>query len=303
MRPWSVLSSLPLATLLLALGGCGSAGSEDAAEAPLETAAPEPPPYETTAVAEGVWQFRWQGHNALFIDTPEGTIAVDPISTEAAATFAEEIAATVGQQPLLAVVYSHRDADHASGAQVLRQALGPDAPIVAHENALDPLVEAADPDLPAPTVTYDDMMTLAEGSRPVELHHPGPSHSDDQSVVVIPDVGVAFAVDFVAADRVGYQELPGWHMPGQIEAIEALLELDYETIVFGHGPSGDRATIERQLAYYQALRDAVSEAIAKGQSADEAAASIRLDEFAGWGQYDDWFPLNVRGMYRLLTEG
>ncbi|NNF26403.1 MAG: hypothetical protein HKN73_04160 [Gemmatimonadetes bacterium] len=147
------------------------------------------------------------------------------------------------------------------------------------------------------------MMTLAEGSRPVELHHPGPSHSDDQSVVVIPDVGVAFAVDFVAADRVGYQELPGWHMPGQIQAIEALLELDYETIVFGHGPTGDRATIERQLAYYQALRDAVSEAIAEGQSADEAAASIRLDEFAGWGQYDDWFPLNVRGMYRLLTEG
>ncbi|NNM35013.1 MAG: hypothetical protein HKO53_18185, partial [Gemmatimonadetes bacterium] len=106
MRRGFALSCLPFATLLLSFGGCGPAGTGDAVDAEPETASTEPPPFETTRVTDGVWQFRWQGHNALFIDTPEGTIAVDPISTEAAATFAEEIVATVGQQPLLAVVYS-----------------------------------------------------------------------------------------------------------------------------------------------------------------------------------------------------
>jgi hypothetical protein len=49
-------------------------------------------------------------------------------------------------------------------------------------------------------------------------------------------------------------------------------------------------------------RDEMGEAIADGLSADEAAEEVRLDAYAGWGQYEEWFPMNVRGMYRLLTE-
>ena len=285
------------------LGACSTEANESPPEATATIEAEAPPPFETTPVAEGVWRFRWQGHNGLFVSTPEGTIVVDPISTEAAATFADEVRATVGDQPLLAVVYSHRDADHATGAEVIRAALGSDAPVVAHENALAPLQEAADPNLPPPDVTYSDELTLAESSRPVVLSHPGPSHSDDQSVVLIPDVGVAFAVDFIALDRMGYQELPGWHWPGQLDAIRHVLGLEFETMVFGHGPTGDKAAVERQLGYYEALSASVARAIDDGLSEDEAAESIRLEEFASWGQYEAWFPLNVRGMYRLLSEG
>jgi len=299
----SPFGRVPLGILCGVLWACGPQSGGDAQPETAPAAAEEPPPFETTPVAEGVWRFRWQAHNGLFVSTPEGTIVVDPISTEAAATFAEEVRATVGEQPLLAVVYSHRDADHATGAQVIRTAFGrPDAPIVAHENALEPLRQAANPDLPRPDVTYRDEMVLAESSRPVRLIHPGPSHSDDQSIVVVPDAGVAFAVDFVAMDRVGYRDLPGWHWPGQLDAIRHLLGLDFETIVFGHGPSGDRSAVERQLRYYEDLHQAVAEAIADGLSEDETAEEVRLDAYATWGQYEEWFPMNVRGMYRMLTE-
>ncbi len=292
-----------LALLLLPALACGPADSGDqATEAGAPTPqATEPPQYETTQVADGVWRFRWVGHNGLFVQTPEGVIVVDPISTEAAAVFAEEVRAAVGDVPLQAVVYSHRDADHATGAQVIRDALGPDAPIVAHENALAPLTAQADPDLPAPTVTYRDRHVLTPDSRPVELHHFGPSHSDDQSVVLIPDVGLAFAVDFVAHDRVGYRDLPGWHVTGQIESISRLSELEFETIVFGHGPNGDKESVSRQSRYWESLRDAVSQALQEGLSEDQAAESIQLGEFATWDRYDDWFTLNVRGMYRILS--
>jgi len=296
----------PTAALLLVLSGivgCGSSDTSDAPDAPADTAAVvEPAPFETTEVAEGVWRFRWAGHNGLFVETPEGVIVVDPINASASEVFAEQIQTTLGDVPLLAVVYSHRDADHATGAEVIRAAFGSEAPIVAHENALAPLTAAADPDLPPPTVTYSDRYEFPS-SRRVELHHPGPSHSDDQSVVVVPDAGVAFAVDFVSLDRVGYQDLPGWHMPGQIEALNRLLGLEFETIVFGHGPNGDRAAVARQLEYWEALRDAVAEALAEGLSEDEAATSIDLTQFADWDRYAEWFPMNVRGMYRLLGDG
>lgn len=297
----------PALALLLSVAwsvsGCGPSGGQEQEGAPPTEAAASPD-YETTQVADGVWKFRWQGHNGFFVSTPEGVVVVDPISTEAAAVYASEVQRVTNGAELLAVVYSHRDADHATGAEVLREALGsPDAPIVAHGNALEPLTDAADPDLPAPTRTYEGDTTLAESTRPIELHHPGPSHSDDQSIVLVPDAGVAFAVDFVSNDRVGYRDLPGWHMPGQIQAIESLLGLEYDRIVFGHGPDGDRAVVERQLGYYQALADAVSAAIAEGLTEDQAAEQVRLDEYSSWDSYDEWFPLNVRGMYRLLSEG
>ena len=32
-------------------------------------------------------------------------------------------------------------------------------------------------------------------------------------------------------------------------------------------------------------------------------ARVRHPEYADWGQYDAWFPLNVRGVYRWMSGG
>ncbi|MGI9628455.1 MAG: MBL fold metallo-hydrolase [Longimicrobiales bacterium] len=290
-------SRLALAIFPFAFLACGPAETpqEDTSAAPEV----EPPQFETTSVADGVYQFRFGGHNTMFVDTEDGVVAFDPISTEAAAAYTEEIRQHIPGAWLEAVVYSHRDADHATGANVLRAALGEDAPIFAHENAAGPLAQAGDPDLPAPDSTFSDELSIAGGA--VELHYLGRSHSDDMAVAYLPEQGIAFAVDFVAADRFGYQDLSSFHFPDQIAAVEGLLEIPFQTIVFGHGPSGDRATIERQLQYYRDLDQAVREAVDAGLSEDETAAQVTLDAYSGWDRYDDWRELNVRGMHRKLT--
>ncbi|MCZ6618508.1 MAG: hypothetical protein O7E57_10275, partial [Gammaproteobacteria bacterium] len=104
-------------------------------------------------------------------------------------------------------------------------------------------------------------------------------------------------------DRVGFRDLPGWHFPDFFEVLDRLRGLGYDAIVFGHGPAGDRASIDRQVSYYRDLRRAVAEAIEAGLSEDEAAARVRLPAYASWGQYDAWFELNVRGVYRWMVGG
>ena len=257
--------------------------------------------YETTRIAEGVYQFRWVGHNGLFIVTPGGVVAVDPISAEAAVRYASEIQRVAPGVPLAAVIYSHQDADHATGAPALMREMGEEVEILAHRNALAPLRAGADPDLPAPTTTYEQFMSIAPGGRRIELHYVGANHTDNSTVVYVPDVAVAFAVDFVANDRAGFQDLAGAVFPDFFESIPALLEIPFETIVFGHGPPGDRESIHRQIRYYDGIRAAVREAVAEGWSEDRAAAEIRLPEFSGWGQYDAWFPMNVRAIYRWMA--
>jgi glyoxylase-like metal-dependent hydrolase (beta-lactamase superfamily II) len=174
-------------------------------------------------------------------------------------------------------------------------------PIVAHEAAVPHIQRTANPELPAPTITFRDRHVLEPGGRRIELHFLGRSHSDNMLVGYVPDAGVAFAVDFVSNDRVAYQEMPGWYVPDILHAITGMLDLPFTKVVFGHGPDGDRATIQRQLIYYDDLRAAVRQAIARGLTEDQAAAQVRLPAYARWGQYEAWFPMNVRGMYRLLT--
>ncbi len=273
-----------------------------AAIAHAPASAQDAPSYETSRIADGVYAFRWNFHNGFFVVAPEGVVVVDPISEDAARRMAEEIRAVAPGVPLRAIVYSHDHADHATGAAALRGALNaPGAPIIAQEAAAPKIRALGDPALPVPDVTYRDRLTLRSAERSVELRFLGKSHSDNMTVVLVPEARVAFAVDFVANDRVGYQDLPDYYFPDFFETLPRLLELDFDTIVYGHGPPGDRASVERQVAYYTDLRRAVEAALEEGLSEDEAAQRVRLPEYADWGQYEAWLPGNVRGVYRWVA--
>lgn len=256
--------------------------------------------FETTEIADGVFQFRWRAHNGFFVDTPQGVIAIDPISVEAAAQYAEEIRKALPGKSLVAVGYSHDHADHATGALALISEFGGNAPIIAHENAIPKILAAANADLPVPTLTFSDRMVMSPG-RTVEFHYLGRNHSDNSMVVYVPDVKVAFVVDFASNDRVGFRELPDYHFPEFFTSLSRLLELDFETVVFGHGPPGDRAAVRRQIDYYDDLRTAVLHAVDEGLTEDQAADQISLPEYASWVQYEAWLPLNVRAIYRWIA--
>ena len=260
--------------------------------------------FETTEVADGVYQFRWIGHNALFVVSGDQVVAFDPISSEAASVFGREIQRVAPGTELTAIVYSHSDADHATGASALMAAFGQDnVPIIAHERAVAPIRSRASAEQPEPTVTFSDRLTFDVGGRSIELHYLGPSHTDNLVVPFVPDVRVAFAVDFVNNDRVGFQELPGWYFPEIFDALAGMLHIPFDTVVFGHGMVGDRSSIHRQIAYYDDLTVAVRRAIAEGLSEDEAAEAIELPAYANWGQYEDWMALNARAVYRWLASG
>lgn len=265
-------------------------------------AAQDQPQYETTEIADGVYQFRWGVHNGLFMVTSGGVVVMDPINAEAAAVFAQEIKRIAPGQPLKAIVYSHHHVDHASGANVMRDAFEEFVPIIAHADAASKIAEANSENQPAPDVTFSKEMTLHFGGRDMELRFLGKSHSDNLIVALIPDTRTLFAVDFISRDRVGFRDLQSHYFPDFFDTVRGVLELDFDTIVYGHGPAGDKASVERQLAYYEALRDAVAKAIDDGLTEDQAAEQVTLAAYGDWGAYEQWFALNVRGIYRWLKD-
>jgi glyoxylase-like metal-dependent hydrolase (beta-lactamase superfamily II) len=270
---------------------------------PRTVAAQDAAAFTTTQIADGVYRFRWRAHVGMFVVGDEGVAAFDPINPEAAAVYASEIKRVAGDRPLRWIIYSHSDLDHTSGGDVLSDAFGGGVPIVATVAAVDDIAEHDDPAQASPTVTFDRSMSLDLGGRTAELHFFGPSHSDNMLVGYVPQERVAFAVDFVSNDRMGYQSLPGWQFPEQNVSIKAMMGLGFETVVFGHGDVGDRASMWHQARYYDALETGVRGALEAGLSEDEAVQSVTLDEFSSFGEFAGWRELNVRGAYRILSGG
>ncbi len=68
-------------------------------------------------VADGVWQARgYDISNITFMATDHGWLIVDPLTTASTAAACLELAnATVGERPVLAVIYTHSHVDHFGG--------------------------------------------------------------------------------------------------------------------------------------------------------------------------------------------
>src|SRR5437899_12915936 len=121
------------ALIAAALTATTAQAQQPAAPAP---APPAPPLFATTKVdgTDGVYIFRYQGHQSMFVVTPEGVIATDPIGyqrPQAVATYIDEIK-KVTPLPIKYVVYSHHHFDHIAGGKPFKD-LG--ATFVAHERA------------------------------------------------------------------------------------------------------------------------------------------------------------------------
>src|ERR1700746_2122019 len=99
---------------------------------PARAQQPPPPPFATTKVTDNVYIFRYGNHQSMFIVTPAGVIATDPISERRAAQPYIDAVTAVAKAPIKYVIYSHSHFDHIAGGKPFKD-LG--ATFVAHANA------------------------------------------------------------------------------------------------------------------------------------------------------------------------
>ncbi len=82
-----------------------------------------------------------------------------------------------------------------------------------------------------------------------------------------------------------------------IEACETIAAMDVETVVPGHGPITDKRGVARVKDYLTHVRDAARARYDAGLGALEAARSIALDDFEGWGDAER-IAVNTATLYR-----
>jgi glyoxylase-like metal-dependent hydrolase (beta-lactamase superfamily II) len=246
-----------------------------------------------THLAGTVYRFQNNGHFSVFMVTPEGVIATDPISPEAAAWLNAEIRQRFNQS-VKYVLYSHDHWDHVSGAAAF-----PDATIIAHANAV-PFIEASDQPIELPDITFTSELVLKLGGKEVHLYYLGVSHSDNLVWMVFPEEKILFGVDAIAVNRLPFQDFAGTDVDGLIGTMAALEQMDVEIVAPGHGDIGTLADIAAHRGYIESLKDQVTAQLRAGRSDEEIKAAITMPEYSSWGSYEAWQQLNVEGMIKYV---
>lgn len=249
---------------------------------------------EISLIQGNLYRFRNNNHYTVFLATPAGIVATDPINADAARWLKDELAKRFGV-PVRYLVYSHDHADHDLGGEVFAET----AVVVAHERAKRVIIGERRPTA-VPQVTFSDRMTIELGGSSVELEWVGRNHSDNSIVMRFPAERALFAVDFIPVKTVGFRDFADAYLDDWIESLKRVEAMDFDRLVPGHGPLGDKASVAAFRGYMEELRDAVLKLARKGKSLEEIKQLVKLPKYESWGGYAQMFPLNVDGMYRTV---
>lgn len=185
------------------------------------------------------------------------------------------------------VVYTHADWDHCWGTGAF-----PGVPVIAHHltrvrlkapEALAEL-EKTRADEPAdfagsqvipPDLTFYDRFTIDAGGLTVDLHHL-PGHTADSAVAHVPELELLLAGDAVETPLPTLSE--AGHIRSWASALRRWSRAGLKHVVPSHGRPGGPELLAENAAYIERVLEAVEIGLAKGQTPDEIAASLPLND-------------------------
>lgn len=271
--------------------------------------APARPAIATTLVpgTNNVYVFRNGNHQAMFVVTPDGVIATDPVAygrPTGGKAYVDEIR-KVTDKPIKYLIYSHHHYDHIAGGQAFKDA---GAIVVAHKKAKERLDKLADPHtVPVDEVVGDEGRVIRLGGTILELSYKGLNHSDTTLVMRLPQERVLFVVDTIPVGTVPGRGMIDFHPLEAEKFIADVIAMDWATLIPGHPGPGDRLGTKKDAEdQLQLLKDASAEMkvlAREGKCWDQAEKEFKLDKYASWPGYAAGLPFIARRYCGLWGRG
>lgn len=294
---------------LLAIITVGLAVGATAQDKPAAAPAEKPPLFATTKVegTDNVYVFRYGNHQAMFVVTPDGVIATDPIGygrPQAVTTYLNEIK-KVTDKPVKYLIYSHHHYDHIAGGQPFKDA---GARIIAHKRAKERLEAVKDPHTPLPDEVMEQKKVITLGGTTLELTFHGLNHSDSTIAMRLPKEKILFLVDVLPVGSVPGRGMIDFHPLEAEKSIESIIALDWERMIPGHpgAPNGRLGTKDDARAQLQFLRDAseaVKIAAREGKCWEPAEKEVTLPKYESWPGYKNNLQFVLRRYCGLWGRG
>ena len=157
--------------------------------------------------------------------------------------------------------------------------------------------EFGDVEVVPPTTTFDGALTLTVGDTEVRLTEVGPAHTRGDVVVHVPARATVFTGDILFHG--GHPIVWAGPVDNWIAACDAVLAMQPEVVVPGHGPVCGPEVVAVEREYFRFLQREVPPRAEAGISPLDAARDIDLGPYADLGE-PERFVVNVAAVYRDL---
>ncbi len=213
--------------------------------------------------------------------TPAGLILIDDKYPE----FVDEVLARVRDVSSLPIKYmlnSHHHGDHVSGNKNIRD-MGID--VIAHRNIRENFLRIKQPG--EPNIVFADQAAVYLGGAEVQLRWLGRAHTNGDTVIYFPDLKTVHTGDIII-DGMPVIDYPGGGSAVEfVQTIDKLLEIDFDTMIPGHGRIMNKEDVRAYRARFAEMNTRMKAAIRRGvpktafATLDGARAELKLAEL-GW---------------------
>jgi glyoxylase-like metal-dependent hydrolase (beta-lactamase superfamily II) len=183
---------------------------------------------------------------------------------------------TVSELPIRYVLNTHHHGDHVSGNAPLR-AMGID--VVGHESIRSNFLRIQQPG--EPNIAFADKASVYSGGVEVQLLHLGGGHTSGDTVIYFPDLKTVHAGDLIVDGMPVIDYAGGGSAVEFVNTIGALLEVDFDTLIPGHGRLMTKQEVADYHARFEEMNRRMRNLARSGVPKSEARAKLYLDDL-GW---------------------
>jgi glyoxylase-like metal-dependent hydrolase (beta-lactamase superfamily II) len=147
--------------------------------------------------------------------------------------------------------------------------------------------------------TFEHTKMFRGEKRCAEFLSLGRGHSEEDSVLLLPDDGIAFIGDigfFGVQPFLGFCDIDLYR-----KQVAFFLDSEYEVLIPGHGSPGGKEELALQSSYFDVMEDLVGDVVKRGGVFEEAKEITLPEPFASWlfgGMAR--FEANIRYLYGHL---
>src|SRR5499427_2160837 len=242
----------------------------------------KPGPLRIDKVKDDLYMISGEGGNVAVYVTNDGVLLVDDMFDRNHADILARVK-TVTDKPIRYVVNTHQHDDHAGGDLKMLSI----AEVIAHRNVRANLTNIKQPyyeDTPGtpiglPRITFSDELSIHLGGKEVVAKYFGRGHTSGDAVIYFPDLRVIHTGDLFLGRRqsaAAQTKPPGvniyvdYAQGGSFlewtKTLDGALQLDFDTVIPGHGPVSTKADVVKFRSDLETMRDRLVSLIREGRS-------------------------------------
>jgi cyclase len=256
-----------------------------------------PGPLRIEKVKGDLYMISGEGGNVAVYVTSEGVVLVDDMFDRNHADILAQVK-SVTEKPIRYVFNTHQHDDHAGGDLKMLSI----AEVVAHKNVRANLSDIKQPyyeDTPGtpiglPRVTFSDEMSVYLGGKEVRARYFGRGHTSGDAIIYFPDLKVIHTGDLFLSN--GRRPDPAQNRPPGVNiyvdyaqggsffdwtrTLDGALQLDFDTVIPGHGPLSNRNDVVKFRSDLETMRTRLARLVKEGKNKNEIVNILEADY--GW---------------------